>query len=69
MDVLPQGDIDFAVVVGVDKSGRPFISRIGELNEFRLAGCREILDCAVRKIYEAMLDEGPEGEDEEVYLS
>ncbi len=33
----------------------PFISKIGDVTEFKLAGCKEILDTVVKEVFESML--------------
>lgn len=57
LDALSHEQIDFAVIVGVDKNGMPFISKIGDVTEFKLAGCKEILDTIVREVFESMLQQ------------
>ena len=57
LDALSHEQIDFAVIVGVDKNGMPFISKIGDVTEFKLAGCKEILDTVVKEVFESMLQQ------------
>ena len=35
----------------------PFISKIGDVTEFKLAGCKEILDTVVKEVFESMLQQ------------
>jgi hypothetical protein len=64
--IIPEDDIDFAVTVGMDKSGRPFLKKKGEVDAFRLAGLKEILVYFVEGVFQAVLeDEEEEDGDEE----